>query len=145
VHVNRLRFGLVASLALLRHRAPIRSIVAEIVRGIRRTSPTHFDVSEHARQKIGDVGLDLLRARIVREEEDGEPPAVRLFGIRPTDVLGALGLENGDRVENVSGQTIDSEKSARDALDALRTATTCTVRLKRRGQPLELRYDIVAR
>ena len=117
-------------------------LVAEVRRGITRKSATHLEVSARARELIADPNLRQVRVRIVPEEaDDGGHPGVRLFGVVPTDVLGALGIENGDRVESISDRTIDSERAARDAFASLRSATTCTVRLTRKGKPLELRYD----
>jgi general secretion pathway protein C len=67
---------------------------------------------------------------------------LRLFGVRPDGVLAHLGIENGDRIERVSGHEVSSPESALEAYAALRQAKRLVVELKRHGAPVKIVYRL---
>jgi len=81
--------------------------------------------------------------RVVPEKKDGEIVGVRLFGIRPSSVLGALGLRNGDRLESINGFELTTPAKALEAYARLRTAERLHVRLDRSGRTLELDFNFI--
>jgi general secretion pathway protein C len=81
-------------------------------------------------------------ARIVPEQKDGKTVGIRLFGIRPDTLLGSLGLQNGDRLEQINGYDIANPEKALEAFAHLRTASELTVGLERRGKPASLAIHI---
>ena len=86
---------------------------------------------------------DLMRtARIVPEQENGKTVGIRLFGIRSDSFLGALGFENGDRLERVNGYDMASPEKALEAYARLRTADHLTVQVNRRGQNTNIDFNI---
>jgi general secretion pathway protein C len=82
------------------------------------------------------------RLRVVPEFAGGAVVGIRLLGIDKNGLLGALGLENGDRIEAVNGMDISSPEKALQAYARLRTASDISVRLLRRGRPLTIDYRI---
>jgi general secretion pathway protein C len=86
----------------------------------------------------------LLRTvRIVPEQKNGKLVGLRLFGIKPSSLLGTLGLMNGDRLESINGFDVANPSKALEAYARLRTATRLHVRLHRSGQPVELDLNII--
>jgi general secretion pathway protein C len=80
--------------------------------------------------------------RIVPEQVDGKVIGIRLIGIRPDSLLGTLGLHDGDVVESINGYDLGSPEKALEAYVRLRTAASLTVKLIRRGQPVNIDYRI---
>lgn len=88
--------------------------------------------------------LSLLRSvRVVPETADGKVVGLRLFGIRPTSLLGTLGLRNGDRLESINGFEVGNPEKALEAYARLRTAPRLHLSLQRSGHPLELDLNII--
>lgn len=88
--------------------------------------------------------LSTLRAvRVVPAVQDGAVVGLRLFNIRPNTVLAALGLENGDRLDSINGLSLSSPEKALQAYARLSTAKRLTLKLSRRGKPLEIGVNII--
>jgi hypothetical protein len=121
---------------------PDRKELAAAVAGIHETSPTRYTISKHTRAMITDPAGDLLRSRIIPEGEGGAQ-AFGFFGVRPTDLLGALGFENGDQVKSICGKAPSSGEAVREAFATLDGGTACTVEIVRRDTPVTLTYTWV--
>ena len=116
---------------------------ADIQKGIQKVSATEFNVDRGVVDKILENQAELMRqARIVPEQENGKVVGIRLFGVRPDTLLGALGMENGDRLEKINGFDMTSPEKALEAYARLRTADHLTVSVNRRGQETNLDYAI---
>ena len=114
-----------------------------ISKGIVRVSATEFNVDRGVVDKILENQADLMRqARIVPEQENGKVVGIRLFGVRPDTLLGTLGMENGDRLQTINGFDIASPEKALEAYARLRTADKLNITLNRRGQNMNLDYNI---
>lgn len=114
-----------------------------IKNGIVRVSATEFNVDRGVVDKILENQADLMRqARIVPEQENGKVVGIRLFGVRPDTLLGTLGMENGDRLQSINGFDIASPEKALEAYARLRTADKLNISLNRRGQAMNLDYNI---
>jgi general secretion pathway protein C len=114
-----------------------------ISKGIQKKSATEFDVDRGVVDKILENQAELMRqARIVPEQENGKVVGIRLFGVRPDTLLGALGMENGDRLEKINGFDMTSPEKALEAYARLRTADHLTVSVNRKGQETNLDYNI---
>ena len=91
------------------------------------------------------LGQLLRGAGIPVEICTGRPVGIRVFGVRPNDALGRLGIKNGDRIESINGHpiqynqhnTITSETLQRLTRSALESAQA-TLLLHRRGRPVSL-------
>lgn len=119
------------------------SLPAEISSKIQRVSATEFHVDRQVVDKILENQAELMRsARIVPEQENGKVVGIRMFGIRPDTLLGALGMENGDRLQTINGFDMTSPEKALEAYARLRTADKLTVQVNRRGQNVNLDFMI---
>jgi general secretion pathway protein C len=115
----------------------------DIKKGIQRLGPNEFNVDRGVVDKILENQAELMRqARIVPEQENGKVVGIRLFGVRNDTLLGALGMENGDRLEKINGFDMTSPEKALEAYARLRTADHLTVSLNRKGQETNLDYNI---
>jgi general secretion pathway protein C len=119
------------------------AVPAEISDKIQKVSETEFNVDRSVIDNVLENQATLMRsARIVPEQKDGKTVGIRLFGIRQDTLLGTLGMQNGDRLEKINGFDMASPEKALEAYARLRTATSLTVQLTRRGKPLTIEYQI---
>jgi general secretion pathway protein C len=115
----------------------------EIAKGIVKVSATEFNIDRGVVDKILENQAELMRqARIVPEQENGKVVGIRMFGVRPDTLLGHLGMENGDRLQQINGFDMASPEKALEAYARLRTADHLTVSVNRRGQNMNLDYNI---
>lgn len=115
----------------------------DLAKGIQKVSATEFNIDRGVVDKILENQSELMRqARIVPEQENGRVVGIRLFGVRPDTLLGTLGMENGDRLQTINGFDMASPEKALEAYARLRTADKLTVQINRRGQTMNLDYNI---
>jgi general secretion pathway protein C len=114
-----------------------------IKNGIQKIGATEYNVDRGVVDKILENQAELMRqARIVPVQENGKIVGISLFGVRPDTLLGTLGMENGDRLEKINGFDMTSPEKALEAYARLRTADHLTVSVNRRGQDMNLDYNI---
>lgn len=114
-----------------------------IAKGIQKVSANEYNIDRAVVDKILENQADLMRqARIVPEQENGRVVGIRLFGVRPDTLLGTLGMENGDRLQTINGFEMASPEKALEAYARLRTAEKLTISLNRRGQNMNIDYNI---
>ena len=110
------------------------SVPDDIKKGIQKVGGTEFNVDRGVVDKILENQAELTRqARIVPEQENGKVVGIRLFGVRQNTPPGALGMENGDRLEKINGFDMTSPEKALEASARLRTSDYLTVSVNRRG------------
>lgn len=110
---------------------------------IQKISDTEFHLDRSVVDKIlGDQSALMKAARIVPDIQNGQTIGVRLYGIRPDTLLGALGIQNGDRLETINGFNMASPEKALEAYARLRSASGLKVQVNRRGQPVTIDYKI---
>lgn len=108
----------------------------ELLRSIRELSPAEHAITRHGLDVLMENQGSLMRsALLVLEEANGKLAGVGVFGVRVDGVLGRLGLENGDRIERVMGESIASPEQALEVYAALRTAKVIEIENIRRGAP----------
>jgi general secretion pathway protein C len=115
----------------------------DIKNGIQKVGPTEYNIDRGVVDKILENQAELMRqAKIVPESENGKVVGIRLFGVRPDTLLGTLGMENGDRLDKINGFDMASPEKALEAYARLRTADHLTVSVNRRGQPVNIDFNI---
>jgi general secretion pathway protein C len=114
-----------------------------LAKGIQKVSPNEFNIDRGVVDKILENQSELMRqARIVPEQENGKVVGIRLLGLRPDTLLGVLGMENNDRLQTINGFDMASPEKALEAYARLRTADKLTVQVNRRGQTMNIDYNI---
>ncbi len=116
---------------------------AEMDQNIHAVSDTKFSVPRSFVDKILSNQAEIMSsARVVPHEENGQVVGVKLYGIRRNSLLGKLGLQNGDMLRTINGFAMSSPDTALEAYSRLRTASNLAVAIERRGQPMNIQYDI---
>jgi general secretion pathway protein C len=118
-------------------------LLAVIKSKIQKLSDTEFNIDRSVVDKILENQAELMKfTRIVPETKDGKVLGIRLFGIKPDTLLGALGLQNGDRLESINGYNIGSPEKALEAYARLRIATQLDVAVNRHGAEVAIVHHI---
>jgi general secretion pathway protein C len=63
---------------------------------------------------------------------------LRVSGLRPGSLLGAVGVENGDQIQQINGFDLTNPTSAFEAYSKLRSADKLSVTLVRGGKPMNI-------
>jgi general secretion pathway protein C len=120
-----------------------KSLDPAYAKGIQKISANEYNIDRAVVDKILENQADLMRqARIVPEQENGRTVGIRLYGLRPDTLLGTLGMENGDRLQTINGFEMASPEKALEAYARLRTADKLTISLNRKGQNMNIDYNI---
>jgi hypothetical protein len=111
--------------------------------GILKISYADFAVDRRVVNRALEQQAESMgQTRIVPQQVDGKVVGVSIFGVKPNTLLGMLGFENGDTLMTINGLDIREPEAALEAYSKLRNASELSVRLKRRGLPLILRYHV---
>jgi general secretion pathway protein C len=73
---------------------------------------------------------------------DGRSNGFKLSEIQPDSLFQQIGLQDGDVLTGVSGQSVSDPAKAMALLGALRNQSSINLTLIRAGQPLQLQYNI---
>jgi len=120
-----------------------KALDPSIAKGIQKVSANEYNIDRGVVDKILENQADLMRqARIVPEQENGRVVGIRLFGVKQDSLLGVLGMENSDRLQTINGFDMSSPEKALEAYARLRTADKLTISLNRRGQNMNIDYNI---
>jgi general secretion pathway protein C len=116
---------------------------AEMDQNIHAQGETKFSIPRAFVDKILSNQAEIMSsARVVPHEENGQVVGVKLYGIRRNSLLGKLGLQNGDLLRTINGFEMSSPDTALEAYSRLRTASNLAVAVVRRGQAINVQYDI---
>jgi general secretion pathway protein C len=114
-----------------------------IAKGIQKVGPREYNIDRATVDKILENQAELMKtARIVPEKEGDKTVGIKLFGVRPDTLLGVIGMENGDRLQTINGFDIANPEKALEAYARLRTADKLVLQVNRRGENMNLDYNI---
>jgi general secretion pathway protein C len=120
-----------------------KGVPEEISSKIHKISDNEFNIERSVVDSILENQAELMKsARIVPEKEGDKVVGIRLFGIKPESLLGTLGLENGDRLQQINGFDMASPEKALEAYARLRTADHLTVAINRKGKDQNIDFNI---
>jgi general secretion pathway protein C len=144
--------GVRETLELVRERRPRKAPRAETMTAaasttpapaIRRTADDAFLVDR--RQLDGTLdGLSglMTELRAVPEMRDGRSAGFRIFQLRDDGLFSRLGLENGDVVERVNGESVAEPAALLGFLERLKTEPRVAIDIVRAGSARTLVYDL---
>jgi general secretion pathway protein C len=93
-------------------------------------------------QSMTDVASLMTQVQIQPHMENGVPAGLALSSIKPNSIFRRMGLRNGDIISGVDGTEISSVDDALRLVDSLKSASTLSVQLKRRGREKNIEYRI---
>ncbi len=89
-----------------------------------------------------DVTKLMTQVNIRPYLEDGQPAGLALSNIKPNSIFRRMGLRNGDVLVGVNGQEIRSLDDALGLYENLKSSSSVTVAIKRRGRLRAIEYNI---
>lgn len=92
--------------------------------------------------KLKDVTTLGTQVRIVPNYRGGKYEGFRMIGMGGGSLFSDIGFLNGDIVQAINGERIDSPNKALALYEALKNKARLTVLIERDGQPKTLRYTI---
>jgi general secretion pathway protein C len=111
--------------------------------GIEKVNDTNYNLSRSMLNKVLDnAGKIIGIAAVAPKMEDGQSVGMEIRGIRPGTLLTKLGIQNGDILESVNGQSLSSPDAALGAYTTLRTADKFTLSIRRDGQSMMVNYSL---
>jgi type II secretory pathway component PulC len=114
-----------------------------IDRGVKVIDPTHYELMRALVDAVlSDPMTAAKGARIVPAMANGKPSGFKLYAIRPTSLFAKLGFTNGDTLEKINGNALDSADKALEVYSKVHDATKLDVEIIRRGKPLTLTFAI---
>ncbi len=114
--------------------------------GIKKISDTEFEIDRRLVDQTIENPMSVARgARVVPSIKNGQTNGFKLYAIRPTSLYAKLGLMNGDTIHSINGFTLTSPAKALMVYTKVKNAKSLVIDVTRRGQPVRLRYAIVAR
>ena len=93
-------------------------------------------------QAMTDVGSLMTQVKIQPHMENGVPAGLSLSRIKPNSIFRRMGLRNGDVITGVDGNEISTVDDALRLVDNLRSSSSLSVQLKRRGRDKAIEYRI---
>jgi hypothetical protein len=124
------------------HPPDSRTISESLGSRIHRLGPRQFIIERSAFDELNEQMSRSMNPPIVPVSKSGKVIGVRVLGVRPDTVLGALGLENGDMLQSLDGYDLtDPNASLRAAEHALHTKSLALT-VTRGGGRVTLEYAI---
>jgi general secretion pathway protein C len=115
----------------------------EIAEGIEKVNETNYNLSRAMLSKVLDNAGKLIGiAAVTPKMEGGQSVGMEILGVRPNTLLTKLGIQNGDILESVNGQSLSNPDAALGAYTTLRTADKFNLSIRRGGQSMMINYNL---
>jgi general secretion pathway protein C len=122
---------------------PEAQLQAEIDKGVRKIDDSHYEVDRALVDKILTDPTAIARsARIVPSIKDGKANGFKMYAIRPNSVYAKIGMQNGDTINSINGYEITTPDRALEVYTKVKSASSLSVQVTRRGQPVNMEYTI---
>jgi general secretion pathway protein C len=116
---------------------------AELDSNIQQISETSYAINRTLVDRLLQNQAELMRtARVIPHEVDGRVVGVKIYGIRRSSLLGRLGIQNGDMLRTINGFDLTEPDSVLEAYTRLRSADRLSLNVERRGQPVNMDYQV---
>ena len=116
---------------------------SEMAEGIDRVNDSNYNLSRSMLNKVLDnAGKIIGIAAVAPKIENGESIGMEIRGIRPDTLLTKIGIQNGDILESINGQSLSNPDAALGAYTTLRTADKFTLSVRRGGQSMMINYNL---
>jgi len=116
---------------------------SEMAEGIDRVNDNNYNLSRSMLNKVLDnAGKIIGIAAVAPKIENGESIGMEIRGVRPGTLLTKIGIQNGDILESINGQSLSNPDAALGAYTTLRTADKFTLSVRRDGQSMMINYNL---
>ena len=111
--------------------------------GVRRVADSAWQLSRgHINDKLKNLAELGQQVRIVPNYHNGKYEGFRMIGMQDSSLFKSMGFDNGDIVQAINGDRIDSPNKALNLYEALKNKARLTVLIERGGVVKTLRYTI---
>ena len=111
--------------------------------GVRKTGEGAYKLERaHVNDKLKDVSRLGSEVRPVPNYRNGKYDGVKMMGMNDASLFKEIGFENGDILQSVNGERMDSPNKALALYDALKNKSRLTVLIERDGIAKTLRYTV---
>jgi len=114
----------------------------QAVRPASRYQPRRMIHRSHLNQQMRDFPKLLSQARVVPHFTQGKSDGFTIMNIVPGSLYEQIGLQNGDVIHKVNGQTVTSAEQAMTMYQTLQHAASIDLELLRGGAVTPIHYDI---
>ena len=112
-------------------------------RGIRRMGANRYMLDRSTvDNNLKNMAPLFTQIRATPQLENGVAHGFRLTEIQPNSIFQQIGLQDGDLVNAVNGQTVGDPAKALVMLQSLQTMPSVTIDVVRNGAPTQLHYNI---
>ena len=116
---------------------------SEMAEGIDRVNDNNYNLSRSMLNKVLDnAGKIIGIAAVSPKIENGESIGMEIRGVRPNTLLTKIGIQNGDILESINGQSLSNPDAALGAYTTLRTADKFNLSVRRGGQSMIINYNL---
>lgn len=116
---------------------------APTIEGITQLSENSYQIDRSlVDEKLANLASLANEAKAIPNMRGGEFNGFKLYAIRSTSLFAQLGLKNGDIIQTVNGEKVDSLDKAMGLLKDLSSASSIQIGLQRRGAPVTIDYSI---
>ena len=91
---------------------------------------------------VNNINQLMKQIKIRPHFKNGVSDGLSLSGIKPNSIFRKMGLRNGDILIGVEGNTIESVDDALKLYESMKTSSSVTIEIKRRGQPQTINFNI---
>ena len=111
--------------------------------GVKKTGTYAWNLERaHVNDKLKDVTKLGSEVRPVPNYRNGKYDGVKMMGMNDASLFKEIGFENGDILQSVNGERMDSPNKALALYDALKNKSRLTVLIERDGIAKTLRYTV---
>lgn len=111
--------------------------------GVRKTGEGAYKLERtHVNDKLKDVSRLGSEVRPVPNYRNGKYDGVKMMGMNDQSLFREIGFENGDILQSVNGERMDSPNKALALYEALKNKARLTVLIERGGIAKTLRYTV---
>ncbi len=122
---------------------PATSGKAGDAQGVKKTGAYSYELErKHVQDKLKDVTKLGSEVRPVPNYRNGKYDGVKMLGMNDSSLFKEIGFENGDILESVNGEKMDSANKSLALFDALKNKSRLTILIERDGIAKTLRYTI---
>jgi general secretion pathway protein C len=122
---------------------PEAAFMAEVQKGVKKIDDTHYEIDRGLVDKVlADPTTVARSARIVPSIKDGKANGFKLYAIRPNSAFAQIGMQNGDTIQAVNGFEMSSPDKALEVYTKVKSATSLSIQVLRRGQSVTMDYTI---
>ncbi len=122
---------------------PATSSKAGDVPGVKKTGQYSYELErKHVQDKIKDVTKLGSEVRPVPNYRNGKYDGVKMLGMNDSSLFKEIGFENGDILQSVNGEKMDSANKSLALYEALKSKSRLTILIERDGIAKTLRYTI---